>query len=176
MFDGLINLIKELWSEIQWWLFVYPYEEVLILRRGKFHALKGAGLYWKIPFFDDLMRVTIVPTTYDLKPQTLVTKDGKTVTVVGMVKAQVNDSVTHALKVYDQKDALGDTTMGVIARAVMDSTFEQLTSADIHDTITKKARVQAKKYGIDVMQVTLTSIAQSRAYHLFSDGKPELNN
>lgn len=172
----IIGFLKDIWEELKWWIFVYPYEEVVVTRNGHFKHKRIPGLYFKIPFFDDVFRITTVPTTYDLKPQTLITKDGKTVTVVGMVKAQVNDSVTYALKVYDQKDALGDTTMGVIARTVMDSTFEQLTDVSINNAITTKARVQAKKYGIDVMQVTLISIAQSRAYHLFSDGKPELNS
>lgn len=172
----IIGFLKDIWEEVKWWVFVYPYEEIVITRNGKFNRKRGPGLYRKIPFFDDVFRVVTVPTTYDLKPQTLVTKDGKTVTVRGMIKAQIADSVKYATEVWDQKDALGDTTMGVIARIIMDSTFEQLRDVNINQLITTKARVQAKKYGIDVIQVTLVTISESKAYHFHGDGKPELDS
>jgi len=74
-----------------------------------------------------------------------------------MVKARVEDSVKFLTEVYDQVDALGDTTMGVIARIVMDSTEDELKDPayDINNKITIKARAAAKAYGIYVIQVTL---------------------
>lgn len=172
MLEAVIQKIDSLWDEyIKFWFKVYQYQEVVILRNGKYHRTKGPGQYFKWPFFEEAVHVLIIPTTHDLKQQTLVTKDDKTVTVRGMVKAKVDDSKKFALEVYDQVDALGDTTMGIIARLVMDSEYKDLLNSDynINNQITIKARAAAKPYGIYVMQVTLTEIAPSKALRIFSD-------
>lgn len=174
MFDAIIQFVKDIWTDyLQFWIYVPQYREAIILRNGAFHRLKTAGFHWKWPTYEEEFQALIIPTTHDLRSQSLVTKDGKTVTVRGMVKSKVSDTKKFLLEVYDQLDALGDTTMGVIANIVNDSTYEELLGIDIDNKITVKARVQAKKYGIEVIQVTLIDKTPSRALRLFGESKAE---
>lgn len=174
MLESIIGYIREIFATyLQWWFFVNQYQEAIVLRKGRFHRKKTTGLYWKWPFIEEAFHTLIIPTTNELRQQSLITKDGKSVTVRGMVKAKVDDSVKFLTEVYDQTDALGDTTMGVIARIVMDSTLAELTDPayDINNKITIKARATAKVYGIYVMQVTLIETATTRGLRIFSDSK-----
>lgn len=172
MFDSIIQAIKDLWADyLQFYVYVPQFRAGIVLRNGTFHRLIGPGWHWKWPTFEEDYQALVIPTTYDLKPQSLVTKDGKSVVVRGMIKSKTEDTKKFLLESYDQVDALGDTTMGVIARLVMDSTYQELMSSDydINNKITIKARVAAKAYGIYVLQVTLIEITPARSLRIFND-------
>jgi regulator of protease activity HflC (stomatin/prohibitin superfamily) len=178
MLESIIGWLREIFKDyIQWWFFVNQYQEAVILRMGKYHRTMKPGLYFKWPFIEEVIHALTIPTTYDLREQSLVTKDGISVTVQGMVKAKVTDTKKFSTEVYDQADALGDTTMGVIARVVMDGTYDDLKNptVDVNNKITIKARAAAKQWGIEVMQVTLIQIAPAKNLRILSSSAVELN-
>lgn len=174
MFDALIQWIRDVWFLLWPILQIEEYNRALILRGGKFHHMLEPGLHLRIPFLDTKLEETVVPTTYEMKSQSIVTKDGKPITVQGMFKSQITDIKKFLLEVYDTKNAMSDTIMGIIARAVMDANWEDLKGTEVNNTITKKARVEGKKFGIDIIQVTLTTIIPAVALRIYSEGKIEL--
>jgi regulator of protease activity HflC (stomatin/prohibitin superfamily) len=169
MFDKLIQLLLEFWNDLKPFVVIEHFNSGVILRFGKGHRMTGPGFHWKWPFAETSTTTTVVPTTMDLKPQTVMTKDGHIVTVRGMVKSQVDDVWRFLLEVYDTPDAVGDTTMGVIARLIMDSTFEEIKGTDINNEISKKSRAQAKNYGVNIIQVTLVDISPSRSFRIYNE-------
>jgi regulator of protease activity HflC (stomatin/prohibitin superfamily) len=174
MLEPLFTLIKELWEDwFKFFVYVPEYKTAIILRNGTYHHTCKTGYNWKWPALESTYNTLTIPTTYDLKQQSLVTKDNKTITVRGMIKSKVIDARKFLLEVFDQADALGDTTMGVIARIIMDSTSEEVMSPDINNRITIKARTEAKKYGIEVIQVTLIDISPSKSLRLFTGSNSE---
>ena len=48
-------------------------------------------------------------------------------------------------------------------------TLEECTDTELDNTLTKKVRVEAKKWGVEVQQVTLTDLAPIRSYRLIND-------
>jgi regulator of protease activity HflC (stomatin/prohibitin superfamily) len=174
MFDAIFQWLRDIWSIFWPVLQIEQFNRGIILRGGKFKKMIGPGLHLRIPFLDTKLEETVVPTTYDLSSQSLVTLDGKEITVKAMFKSQITDVKKFLLEVYDTKNAMGDIIMGIIARMIMSSDWTDLRGEAINNEITKKARVEGKKIGIEILQVTLTSITSSRSIRIFSEGKVEL--
>jgi len=174
MLEPIIAWLKDIWRELWPLQTVDAWEEGVMLRYGKFHKMVTPGLWRKWPWVDNIITTPIATTTMDLPAQSITTFDGKAVTVTAIVKYKVTDSKIFLLEVMDTRDALADTTMGIIARLILDSTWEELRGDQINNEITKKARIQAKKYGIEIEQVTLKDIIQAISLRHFNGGLSEL--
>ena len=70
---------------------------------------------------------------------------------------------------YDAQDALSDMTQSIIKNIIMDKTLDECIDPEIDNTLAKKARVEAKKWGVEIQQVTLTDLAPIRSYRLIND-------
>jgi hypothetical protein len=51
----------------------------------------------------------------------------------------------------------------------MDKTLDECIDTEIDNILTKKARVEARKWGVEIQQVTLTDIAPMRSYRIIND-------
>lgn len=169
MFDKLVDLLSNWMRELLPVTIIPSYEAGVLLRMGKFNKILEPGIYFKIPFFDEVVTHHIVMTTLSLPAQSLYTIDNQNVVVKGVVKYKIEDVKTFLLEVYDAKDAISDMTQSIIKNIIMSKTMSQCTHSEIDNTLTKKARVEIRKWGVDVQQVTLTDLAPIRSYRLIND-------
>ena len=169
MFDKLIELIINWITEIIPFVIIYSYEEAVLLRLGKFKKTLGAGIHFKIPFFDNVINQHVVVTTLSLPPQSLYTLDKQNFVVKGLIKYKISDVKVLLLEVYDAQDALSDMTLSIIKSIITTLPSEDLLNNDIDNILTKKTRVEAKKWGVEIHQVTLTDIAPIKSFRLISD-------
>ena len=169
MFDKLIEILSHWWLQIVPFVIVRDYEEAVLLRFGKFKKLLKPGLHLKLPFFDEVIEQHMVVTTLSLDAQSLYTKDKQNVVIKGVVKYKIADVKTFLLEVYDAKDAIADMSQSIIKNVIMSMTLEECTDAEIDNALTKKVRVEARKWGVEVQQVTLTDLAPIRSFRLIND-------
>lgn len=169
MLEALKELILYIWEELKPFVIVNSFEEGVILRLGKFNRICKQGLHFKYPFIDELFKHHVIITTLNLPSQSLVTLDKKSIVIKGMVKFRISDIKTFMLEIYDKQDAISDISQGVIKNVIMSKTWEECADIEIDNTITKKVRSEIKKYGIDIIQVTLTDIAEMRSIRLIND-------
>ena len=169
MFDKLIEIIINWLWEILPFIIIPSYEEAVILRFGRFNKVITAGIHFKIPFFDHVLSQHVVVTTLSLPAQSLYTLDKHNFVVKGVVKYKISDVKIFLLEVYDAKDALSDMTMSIIKNIIITMNSEECINNDLDNILTKKTRVEARKWGVDVQQVTLTDIAPIRSYRLIND-------
>ena len=169
MFDRLIELISGWWGQILPITIVPHYQEAVLLRMGKFKSVLKPGLHWKIPFFDEVIDHHVVVTTLSLPAQSLYTKDKQNIVAKGVVKYKIADVKTFLLEVYDAKDAISDMTQSIIKSIITDLSLEDCINTDIDSILTKKSRVEARKWGVEIQQVTLTDIAPIRSFRLIND-------
>jgi len=71
--------------------------------------------------------------------------------------------------VFDAQDALADMTQSIIKNIVISSSLEQCIDPEMDNLLTKKVRVEAKKWGVEIQQVTLTDIAPIRSFRIIND-------
>jgi regulator of protease activity HflC (stomatin/prohibitin superfamily) len=169
MFDRLIDLIGNWIEKLLPFFIVMDYEEAVILRFGKFHRVAKPGLHFRIPFVDEPMTNHVVVTTLSLPPQSLYTKDKQNIVVKGVIKYRIADVQTFLLEVYDAQDAISDMTQSIIKNVIMDKTMDECIDPEIDNTLAKKARVEAKKWGVEIQQVTLTDLAPIKSFRLIND-------
>ena len=169
MFDKLIEIISHWWLQIVPFVIVRDYEEAVLLRFGRFNKLLKPGLHLKLPFFDEVIEQHIAITTLSLDAQSLYTKDKQNIVVKAVVKYKIADVKTFLLEVYDAQDAISDMSQSIIKNVIMSMTMEGCTDMELDNTLTKKVRVEARKWGVEVQQVTLTDLAPIRSFRLIND-------
>lgn len=169
MFDKLVELLTNWWIEIKPIVIVRHYEEAVLLRFGKFKSVLKPGMHFKIPMFDEVIDQHVVVTTLSLDAQSLYTKDKQNIVVKGLVKYRIADVKIFLLEVWDAQDAISDMSQSIIKNVIMSMTLEECTDAELDNALTKKVRVEAKKWGVEVQQVTLTDLAPIRSIRLIND-------
>jgi regulator of protease activity HflC (stomatin/prohibitin superfamily) len=169
MFDKLVELIMNWIDQLLPVVIIPSYEEGVQLRFGKFKKVLHPGIHFKLPFGDEILHQHVVVTTLSLPAQSLYTLDKQNFVVKGVVKYKIADVKTFLLEVYDAKDALSDMTMSIIKNIVISIPAEKCIDPELDNLLTKKARVEAKKWGVDIQQVTLTDVAPIRSYRLIND-------
>lgn len=174
MFDRLIDVITEWWAYLMPAIIIPNYEEAVLLRNGKFVKVLGPGFHVKLPIFDEVISQHVVVTTLSLPAQSLYTQDKQNIVVKGVIKYKISDVKIFLLEVFDAQDALADMTQSIIKNIIITTPLEQCLDLELDNLLTKKVRVEAKKWGVDIQQVTLTDIAPIRSYRIINDSV--LNN
>ena len=169
MLDKLFEFLSQWVTDLLPMVIVPSYEEGVLLRFGKFKKVLLPGVHFKIPFGDEVIRQHVVVTTLSLPAQSLYTGDKQNFVVKGVVKYRIADVKTFLLEVYDAQDALSDMTLSIIKNIITSLPSDKCTDPDLDGILTKKARVEAKKWGVEIQQVTLTDIAPIRSYRLIND-------
>ena len=169
MLEKLIELLSNWWSQISPVVIVPIYEEAVLLRVGKFLKILKPGLHFKIPLFDEVISQHVVVTTISLPAQSLYTKDKQNIVCKGVIKYRIADVKIFLLEVYDAQDAISDMTQSIIKKIITSASLEECIDPEIDNLLTKKVRVEARKWGVDVQQVTLTDIAPIRSFRLMND-------
>jgi regulator of protease activity HflC (stomatin/prohibitin superfamily) len=169
MFDKLIDILLSFWNQIVPFVIVNQTDKGIRLRLGKFKGVVAPGFHWKIPLIDELIVHTVLWTTISLTSQSLTSKDGKHVVIKGVIKYRIVDIQTFLLEVWDAIDAISDMTQGIIFDIVKDKSWEELQNIDLKPVITRKARLEAKRWGIEIETVTLSDLAKINSLRLLND-------
>ena len=169
MFETIGYWVQGAWEHIKPFYIIEQYNKGIQLRFGKFHKVLNPGIHFKVPFFDLVIEHTVVPTTMRLYSQSLTTKDEKSIVVEGIIKYQISDIKVFLLEVNDAVDAIADMTQAIVKTIIMERTWEECKSVEIDNIITKKARSEAKKWGIEIIQVTLSDMGIIRSIRLFTN-------
>jgi len=174
MFDRLIDVITEWWAYLMPAIIIPNYEEAVLLRNGKFIKVLGPGFHMKLPVFDEVISHHVVVTTLSLPAQSLYTQDKQNIVVKGVIKYKISDVKIFLLEVFDAQDALADMTQSIIKNIIITTPLEECLDLELDNLLTKKVRVEARKWGVEIQQVTLTDIAPIRSYRIINDSV--LNN
>jgi len=169
MFDKLIDLLTSWWNYIIPAVIVPSYEQAVLLRNGKFKKVLEPGFHVKLPILDEVISQHVVITTLSLAPQSLYTKDRQNIVVKGVIKYKIADVKVFLLEVFDAQDALADMTQSIVKNIIISLSLEQCIDPEIDNILTKKVRVEARKWGVDIQQVTLTDIAPIRSFRIIND-------
>lgn len=164
LFDALVQCAE--WFKV--FAVVDAFERGVVLRWGRFHREVGPGPVLCIPFgVDHVLVDNVVTRTVDLKPQSLTTKDGKTLTVRAVVTASIRDVRKALLEVENMDHALIDSCTAAVADFVEGKTWDELRSGGRTDELTKACRPNClRRYGVEIERVQLGDFALCRVIRL----------
>ena len=176
MLQPLIDLFVT-WFEFFIPCFVVPeYENSVVLRFGKYHRTCEAGFHWCWPFgIEEVLDVSIVPTTMDIDPQSVTTKDQKSIVVSSVVKYKVIDPRKFLLEISDQYSAIEDITMAKTREVISQRNWEDIT-LKVDKDIADRVRYAVKEYGIEILPkgITLKDLQICRSIRLLQDTSPAI--
>lgn len=114
------------------------------------------GIHWFWPATTILQTHPTTRQTNDLRTQTLVTTDGKTVGVGGMVSYRVDDVVALLSKTWDADQTIRDICAGAISEIVRTASWPDLQTLEFERELRMTMRKRLRPFGVRVMKATLT--------------------
>lgn len=169
MFDRLIDFLLQFIDYLIPFKIVNQTDMAVRLRLGKFKETLSAGFHFKFPFIDEILSHSVLWTTISLTSQSLTTKDQKDVVVKVIIKYRIVSIETFLLEVWDAIDAISDMTQGIVFELIKEKTWDELQTTDLKPLITRKAKTEAKRWGIEVETVTLSDLAKIKSIRLLND-------
>lgn len=171
----LINTVTAFLVKIfQWWFTVMPWEQALLIRRGRKVKLLGAGLYLKIPFIDTVYIQTTRMRMIDVPVQTISTKDGSSVTIKSAIGYTIKDVQTLYSTLYHPEMTLMSMSMGFVGEFVRDNDIKEVTPVKIEQYVNEK--IKAEDYGLKDLNVKITTFAIVKTFRLIQDNSHVYEN
>jgi regulator of protease activity HflC (stomatin/prohibitin superfamily) len=137
------------------------WDRAVILRLGRFHALRGPGLFFIIPVIDNIpywIDTRVIPTSF--KAEKTLTKDTVPVDVDAVLFWQVVDPKKAALDVADYQSAIGWASQTAL-RDVIGKTMlsDMLEGRDkISNELQKIIDERTEPWGIKVISVEVKDV------------------
>lgn len=169
MFEKLIDVLLNFLEQLMPVQIIKQYQKGILFRLGKHKKELKPGIHFKIPFLDDVDYYGIATTTLTLPVQSIVTKDGISVVVKGVVKYKIDNIVIFGIEVSDAIDALSDMSCGIIFDLITNKTYQETREMNMTKVITALVKNEAKKWGIAVNKVTFTDYSPMKSLRLFNE-------
>lgn len=167
-----MNFIKDtldyLSKIFQWWILIQPWELGVRTRFGNKTKLLQPGVHFRIPFFDIIYVQTIRLRVVSLCPQTVSTKDGKTLTISCAVGYSISDIMCLFNTLYHPEVTIGNMVQGFVAGYVFSHDLVDCTPEQVEKYLTEK--LTDVDYGIKYEYSKVLSYAVVRTYRLIQDG------
>ena len=136
------------------------YERGVLFRLGRFHAIRGPGLYFKIPFIDTVDTVSLQIETNEIAHQEMITKDSISLMLSAVVFFRVKDPRAALIEVDDYHEAIDQFSLTTLRNVIGASTLDEVLSE--RDKVTAAARQMldevTEKWGVEAQRVEIKQI------------------
>jgi membrane protease subunit HflK len=147
----------------------------LIRRFGKYRRSLKPGWNWKWPVFETAMTEIAALGSMTLREQTLTTRDGKQITLRGVLTWKVSDPKKYILGCDNAQSVVNDVGCCVIAELVPScDSAEVLSGEGFSDRLERRMRARARRWGITVDSFGLVDRVQTQAYRLITSAPIDL--
>lgn len=174
MFDKLFEFITNIWEKITFFIIVREYQKGAWLRVGRLRKVVGKGIYLKWPYFDEIELHHVLTTSMELDPQSITTKDERDIVVKAVIKYKISDLSKFYTDVYDAVDAIKGVSMGIIRNVISKKTWNECKEESLDNDITKKVKIEARKWGLEVESVTLSDLSKMKSIRLLNFNKEKV--
>ncbi|XZF14472.1 SPFH domain-containing protein [Chitinophagaceae bacterium MMS25-I14] len=136
------------------------YQRSIIFRLGRFHGVKGPGLYWIIPFIDRQQKLDMRTRTVDLEQQETITKDSVTIKVNAVLWFKVTDPAKAIIQVANYGQAVYQFSVtalrNIIGQHLLDEVLKE--REQINKTLQKIVDEATEPWGIKIEMVEMKDV------------------
>lgn len=143
-----------------------PWERAIVLRLGKYVGAKGNGLFFIVPFIDEVAAWIDTRTqTTSFDAEQALSKDKVPVNVDAVIFWSVHNAEQAALEVVDYRQAIKQVAQTSLREMIGSSVLEQLLSdrrasdRQLKDTIGEKTQ----EWGLSVLSVEIRDVGVPQA-------------
>src|SRR3954451_14748813 len=105
------------------------YERAVVFRLGRFHSVRGPGLYYNLPLLEWQQQVDMRTITVNVEPQETITKDSVTIKVNAVLWYRVVEPFKAILEVADFRSAVYQVALtslrNIIGQHVLDEVLKE---------------------------------------------------
>src|SRR4051795_10545423 len=136
------------------------YERAIVFRLGRFHSIRGPGLYYNLPLLEWQNKVDMRTVTVNVEPQETITKDSVTIKVNAVLWYRITDPAKAILEVADFRAAVYQVALtslrNIIGQHVLDEVLKE------RDKINDKLRLLVDKdtdpWGVVIEMVEMKDV------------------
>lgn len=171
-----MNFIRDawdiLWSILGWFqicTFIDPWEEGILVRRGKFSRIVGPGIAWHLPLeIDTITTMNVKQDSMELDEQVLTTYDDRKIVISVNLLWSIFDIKKCMIDVEDASETLSDIALGYVHELVEETEWDEIRTKAFRSELKKRIQKQARKFGITASTVKIANIAETRVYRLIT--------
>lgn len=163
LIEQLQALLKDLF---QWWITISPWEQGVRIRLGKHTKLLQSGIHLKLPIIDVVYVQPIRDRAQHIRPQTLMTKDKKIVSLAAAIQYKVDDILQLYSSVHNPQELIETKIQSAVAGYVNANTLEDIVPQDIEDHIAES--LDFSKLGLTLHSSSITDFAVVRTYRFIN--------
>jgi len=139
---------------------VKQYERGVVFLLGKFTGVRGPGLIFVVPIFEQITKVTMRTVTMAIPSQKIITKDNVSIDIAAVAYYHVVDpekSVVSIENVYNAVNQISQTTVrNVVGQFMLDQLLSQ--TVDINLQIKNVIDTHTEPWGAEVTAVEIKDI------------------
>lgn len=136
------------------------YERGVVFFLGRFTGVRGPGLIFLIPIFEQMSRVTLRTITMNIPSQKIITKDNVSIDIAAVAYFHIVDpekSILAIENVYDAVNQISQTTVrNVVGQFMLDQFLSQ--TSEINNKIKDVIDAHTEPWGAQVTAVEIKDI------------------
>jgi regulator of protease activity HflC (stomatin/prohibitin superfamily) len=140
---------------------VAQWEQMIILRLGKFRGVAQPGLRLLVPVIDTPLFVEMRVQTVSIAKQQAITEDNVPIEINGVIFFKVIDAESAVLKVQDYRGAIWRLAQATLRDVAGRLSLDEVLSHQVRleSEISKNVEVQARAWGLHVDGIKLEDIS-----------------
>lgn len=164
-FEKLIDLFVQFLEFFRFCTTIDCYERGIRLRLGENPKTLEPGFHLQWPFYiDRVITENVVPKLYQLATQSIMTKDGVTISAGAVICYQIRSIEKAILEVESVQHAVADSCQATLAEEILSSTWDEVRWPGYSSRLLASCRKLAWKYGVEIMSVRFCELAPVRNY------------
>ncbi len=136
------------------------YQRAVVFRLGRFHSIRGPGLYYNLPLLEWQRKVDMRTITVDVEPQETITKDSVTVKVNAVLWYRVVEPFKVILEVADYRTAVYQVALtslrNIIGQHVLDEVLKERDK--INERLGQLVDRDTEAWGVKVEMVEMKDV------------------
>jgi regulator of protease activity HflC (stomatin/prohibitin superfamily) len=136
------------------------YERAIVFRLGRFHSVRGPGLYWNIPLLEWQRKCDMRTVTVNVEPQETITKDSVTIKVNAVLWYRITDPAKAILEVADFRSAVYQVALtslrNIIGQHVLDGVLKERDH--INETLRQIVDKDTEPWGVLIEMVEMKDV------------------
>lgn len=136
------------------------WEKAVVFRLGNFQEVKGPGLFFIMPFFDEMRMIDTRTLTLDIPKQQVITKDNVPVSINGVLYFLVANPGDAIIKVQNYTYAISQYAQTALRDVLGGMTFDEILAEreKIGKAIEQIVENEAKEWGLEVKGIRIQDI------------------
>lgn len=136
------------------------WEKALVFRLGRFRAIRGPGVYFVLPMFDQVQAIDTRVLTMDIPRQEAITKDNVPVSIDGVIFMRVVRADQAIINVQDYAYAITQYAQTALRDVIGGRTLDEVLSEReaVGHAIEQLVEAETEHWGLEVAGIRIQDI------------------